>query len=289
MNVLRSIDDIRSQVRQWRQAGLRVGVVPTMGALHKGHLSLVEAALLGCDRVVATIFVNPLQFGPADDFRIYPRDEATDARKLDEKGCHALFAPSEAEMFPDGITALKDFKTVVHVSQLTEGLCGAFRPGHFDGVTTIVAKLFGIVQPDAAYFGEKDYQQLLVIRRMCRDLNIPVEVVPVPTVRESDGLAMSSRNQYLSPEERHIAPLLYQTLRGVAERLTAGDDKLDSTLSNARRALLDAGFTKVDYITAADVETLEPLESLKRLKSGARVFAAAWLGQTRLIDNVPAT
>lgn len=284
MNLLRSIADVRSQVREWRHAGLKVGVVPTMGALHAGHLSLVDAALAGCDRVVATLFVNPLQFGPAEDFRIYPRDEATDARKLDERGCHALFAPPAPEMFPDGIAALKDFKTVIHVSRLTEGLCGPFRPGHFDGVTTIVAKLFGVIQPDAAYFGEKDFQQLLVIRKMCRDLNIPVDVVAVQTVREFDGLAMSSRNQYLTPTERLIAPHLYQTIWRVAERLTEADAGFESTLNDAERRLLDAGFTKVDYVTAVDTETLEPL---KGLVSGARVFAAAWLGQTRLIDNVP--
>lgn len=288
MNSLRSIADIRSQVREWRQAGLKVGVVPTMGALHAGHLSLVDAALIGCDRVVATIFVNPLQFGPAEDFRIYPRDEATDARKLDERGCHALFAPPAPEMFPGGIAALSDFKTVIHVSQLTEGLCGPFRPGHFDGVTTIVAKLFAVVQPDSAYFGEKDFQQLQVIRRMCRDLNIPVDVIAVPTVREPDGLAMSSRNQYLSPTERRIAPHLYQTICSVAKRLTGAGAGFDSILKDARRDLLESGFTKVDYITAVDAETLEPLDPHKSLESEARVFAAAWLGRTRLIDNVSA-
>jgi pantoate--beta-alanine ligase len=228
--------------------------------------------------------VNPLQFGPAEDLETYPRDEANDIKKLDERGCHALFVPTAAEMFPDGEPSLKDFKTVVHVSQLTEGLCGAFRPGHFEGVATIVTKLFMIVQPDAAYFGEKDFQQLQVIRRMCRDLNIPVTAEGIPTVREPDGLAVSSRNRYLPSGERGIAPRLYRTLCWAAERFVERDAEFDLILEKARRQLLDAGFTKVDYITAADTENLQPL---KRLHSAARIFAAAWLGRTRLIENVP--
>jgi pantoate--beta-alanine ligase len=244
-------------------------------------MAVVDAALGGCDRVIATIFVNPIQFGPSEDFRVYPRDEAGDARKLEERGCHALFAPSVEEMFPGGP---ENFRTVVQVRGITDGLCGAFRPGHFEGVATIVAKLFGAIQPDAAYFGEKDFQQLQVIRQMCRDLDMSVTIAAVPTVRESDGLALSSRNRYLSAAERAVAPQLYLTLRRLAEQLAVTGADADMLEEQARRHLLSAGFTKVDYITAADVESLQPP---RHARANARVFGAAWLGRTRLIDNVP--
>src|SRR5687767_10448448 len=207
MAVARSVVALRQAVGEWRAAGLRVGLVPTMGAIHDGHLALVRAARGQCDRVVASLFVNPKQFGPSEDFTAYPRDEATDRAAFARGGVDLVFAPTVEEMYPDG------FATTVQVGGPSEGMDGAHRPGHFDGVATVVSKLLLQCLPDAAYFGEKDYQQLTVVRRMVRDLDIPVRIEGVPTVREADGLALSSRNVYLSPPERQIAPLLYRVLR----------------------------------------------------------------------------
>jgi pantoate--beta-alanine ligase len=273
--IARSVSDLRQSLAPWRKAGERIALVPTMGALHDGHLSLVALAKSNADRVVASIFVNPTQFGPREDFQRYPRDEAGDLAKLEKAGANLVFVPETAEMYPHG------FSTTVGVSDLTEDLCGAFRPNHFDGVATVVTKLLLQCAPDVAIFGEKDYQQLLVIRRLVRDLDIPVEILGGPIVREEDGLALSSRNAYLSPSERKAAPLLYQTIVAVANDLRQGRGADDA--AEAGRFKLEAAGFRVDYVAVRDPETLRPLSGpVKR----ARVLAAVKLGRTRLIDNV---
>ena len=275
-SLVRTIQDLRKRLAAWRKAGESVALVPTMGALHEGHLSLVTLAKSKADRVVVSIFVNPIQFGPREDFGTYPRDEAGDLKKLGDAGVDLVFAPEAAEMYPEG------FKTLIKIGDLTEGLCGAARPNHFDGVATVVAKLLMQCGPDIAIFGEKDYQQLLVVKQLVRDLNIPVEIVGAPIVREADGLALSSRNVYLSPEQRKIAPLLHQTISGVAADLAQGRGCDDAVV--AARFKLDAAGFRVDYVAVRDPDTLKPLSGpVKR----ARVLAAAYLGKTRLIDNVP--
>ncbi|MGH6803581.1 MAG: pantoate--beta-alanine ligase [Methyloceanibacter sp.] len=272
----RTVSDLRARLAKWRKAGESVALVPTMGALHEGHLFLVELAKSKADHVVVSIFVNPIQFGPREDFNLYPRDEAGDLVKLAKAGADLVFAPEVTEMYPQG------FSTQVRVGDLTEDLCGAARPNHFDGVATVVAKLLLQCAPDLAVFGEKDYQQLLVIKRLVRDLNVPVEIVPGPIVREKDGLALSSRNAYLSPSERKTAPLLYQTISAVAADLAQGRGCDDAVV--AARFKLDAAGFRVDYVAVRDPDTLKPLSGpVKR----ARVLAAAYLGKTRLIDNVP--
>jgi len=276
LNTVRTVNDLRNQVAAWRKAGERVALVPTMGALHEGHLSLVALAKSKADRAVVSIFVNPSQFGPREDFKSYPRDQAGDLAKLGKAGADLVFTPDTEEMYPQG------FSTQVKVGDLTEDLCGAARPNHFDGVATVVAKLLLQCAPDLAIFGEKDYQQLLVIKRLVRDLNIPVEIVGAPIVREQDGLALSSRNVYLSPSERKTAPLLYQTIAEVAADLAKGRGCDDAVV--AARFKLDAAGFRVDYVAVRDPDTLKPLSGpVKR----ARVLAAAYLGKTRLIDNMP--
>ena len=275
---LRTVAALRSQVAKWREAGARVALVPTMGALHAGHLSLVDIAKKEADRVIASIFVNPTQFGPREDFAKYPRDEAGDLAKLASVGTDLVYAPDVAEMYPKG------FETRISVPSLSTELCGAVRPGHFDGVATVVTKLLLQAAPDVAIFGEKDYQQLLVIRRLVRDLDIPVRIVPGPIMREPDGLALSSRNIYLTPEERARAPLLFQALCEVAEAFSKG--KRAEAAAEAGRAKLEANSFRVDYVAVRDPETLQPL--IGALSGPARVLGAALLGATRLIDNVPA-
>jgi len=274
--ILRTIAELRRQVAAWRTAGETVGLVPTMGALHDGHLSLVRRSRAECKRTVVSIFVNPTQFGPTEDFNRYPRDLAGDAQKLAAVGVDAIFAPEVAEMYPAGAS------TTVTVAGLTDGLDGPFRPGHFAGVATIVTKLLLQVLPDVGFFGEKDYQQLQVIKRLARDLDIPVRIEGVPTYREPDGLAMSSRNVYLSPAERRIAPALHRVLTGVAAALARGETA-DQAVAHGKAELTKAGFTKIDYLDAVDAATLKPIE---RVTGPLRVAAAAWLGTTRLIDNV---
>ncbi len=276
MPILRSVAALRSVVDAWHDAGLRVALVPTMGALHDGHMTLVGRGLQLADRVIASVFVNPTQFGPNEDFAAYPRREAGDAELLAGAGAHALYAPTVDEMYPDG------FATTVGVSGLSEGLCGAFRPGHFAGVATVVAKLLLQARPDVALFGEKDYQQLQVIRRMVRDLDIPAAVVGVPTVREADGLAMSSRNAYLTPVERAIAPALFRALTEAAARLAAGAPVAEQE-ERARVAVLAAGFASVDYLELRDADSLARLDRLDR---PGRLLAAARLGKARLLDNI---
>ena len=278
MQTARTLVELRTMVNGWRAAGLRVALVPTMGALHAGHMRLVEEARRHADRVVASIFVNPLQFGPNEDFGRYPRREDADAAMLAEAGCDALWLPGVAVMYPKGSS------TRVAVTGVSEGLCGAHRPGHFDGVATVVAKLFNQVAPHAAYFGEKDYQQLAVIRQMARDLNMDVEVAGVPTVREADGLALSSRNAYLSADERARAAALPQALQRARAVIEAGGD-IAAALADARQALSAAGFDTPDYVELRDAETLAPVAKMG--KRPARLLAAARIGETRLIDNWP--
>jgi pantoate--beta-alanine ligase len=273
---VRTVADLRSHTAKWRKAGESVALVPTMGALHAGHLSLVKLAKSRCDRAVVSIFVNPIQFGPREDFKTYPREETADLDKLANAGADLVFIPDTTEMYPEGFT------THVKVFDLTDDLCGAARPNHFEGVATVVTKLLLQAAPNIAVFGEKDYQQLLVIRRLVRDLNIPVEIVGGPIVREADGLALSSRNIYLSPTERKAAPLLHQTIEEVAADLARGEGA-DAAALAGRFKLEAAGF-RIDYVAVRDPDTLKPLSG--PVKPGARVLVAAYLGKTRLLDNV---
>ena len=274
--IVRTVGDLRARIAKWRKAGERIALVPTMGALHQGHLSLAALAKKQADRAVVSIFVNPIQFGPREDFNLYPRDEAGDLQKLAGAGADLVFAPDLGEMYPPG------FSTRVNVGDLTEDLCGAARPNHFDGVATVVTKLLLQCAPDIAIFGEKDYQQLLVIKLLVRDLNIPVEIVGAPIVRETDGLALSSRNAYLSPAERKTAPLLHRTIAEVAADLANGRGADDA--AEAARFKLEAAGFRVNYVAVRDPDTLKPLHGPVKQ---ARVLAAAFLGKTRLIDNVP--
>jgi pantoate--beta-alanine ligase len=253
-----------------------LALVPTMGALHAGHIALVEEAKKRAGKVAATIFVNPMQFGPGEDLSRYPRREADDAKMLEEGGCDLLWMPSVGDIYPEG------FATTVRVSGVSERWEGEARPGHFDGVATVVAKLLLSVRPDVALFGEKDFQQLVVIRQMVRDLAIPVEIVAVPTVRETDGLALSSRNAYLLPEERQQALALPQGLEAARAAILSGTAVSD-VLAEARSSLLNAGFSRVDYFALVDAATLEPLE---QPHGEMRLIAAAVIGTTRLIDNI---
>lgn len=276
LDTVRTVRDLRTRTAAWRAAGETIALMPTMGAIHEGHLSLVRLASGLADRVVTSLFVNPLQFGPREDFHAYPRDEARDAEVLAGAGSDLLYAPDAAEMYPPG------FSTQVHVGDLTEDLCGASRPNHFDGVATVVTKLLLQCAPDKAIFGEKDYQQLLVIKRFVRDLNIPVEIIGGPIVREADGLALSSRNAYLSADERRIAPLLHETIQQTAANLTQGRGADDA--AEAARFKLEAAGFRVDYVAVRHPETLAHLHGPV---TTARVLAAVHLGTTRLIDNVP--
>ncbi|MCY3885019.1 MAG: pantoate--beta-alanine ligase [Gammaproteobacteria bacterium] len=255
-----------------------VGVVPTMGGLHEGHLALVDAARSECSVVIVTIFVNPMQFGPSEDFENYPRELEDDSRMLVQRGVDLLFAPSVDEMYPNG----RDHHSVVMLPHLTGVLCGRNRPGHFDGVATVVSKLFNIVQPNTAYLGQKDWQQLTIIRAMVRDLDFPLRVVGVPTVRDSRGLALSSRNNYLSVDERAKAPLLYTELARLRDRVLQGEVKYTELESQACKALEDDGFTP-DYISVRESHTLKVANSHSKNR---RVFGAALLGKARLIDNL---
>lgn len=273
---VRDVESLRRRIQAWRREGRSVALVPTMGALHKGHITLMERAKKMADRVVATIFVNPKQFGPKEDFGAYPRRETEDFEMLNAAGVHLLFAPDVAVMYPPG------FATTVQISGISDHLDGAHRPGHFDGVATVVAKLLLQALPDIALFGEKDYQQLAVIRRLVADLNIPVDIIGIETVREADGLAMSSRNVYLTPEERAQAPALNAAITAAAKAIAQGDD-IVAAMAAARTRILAAGFSKVDYVEARHAETLAPLGS--NAEPG-RVLAAAQLGRARLIDNV---
>lgn len=276
--IVRSVADLRRIVGDWRAAGASIGLVPTMGALHEGHLTLVRTAAERCARTVVSLFVNPTQFNDPADLERYPRREAEDAAVLSRAGANLLFAPTVNEMYPDG------FATTVSLSGPAEGLEGAHRPGHFEGVATVVSKLLLQSLPDVAFFGEKDYQQLQVITRMAADLNIPSTIEGVETVREADGLAMSSRNERMTEAERQIAPVFAQVLREVASRAVTGEP-VAGAIAKAEAALLDAGFRSVDYVAVCHAASLAPLD---RVPPGtpARVLGAAHLGEVRLIDNV---
>jgi pantoate--beta-alanine ligase len=277
VQIIRDPKALSEAVADLRDGGRNIAFVPTMGALHDGHMALVAEARARADHVVASIFVNPTQFGANEDLSTYPRREAADAAMLDEEGCAILWAPDVATMYPDGPEA------TIHVEGVGEGLDDAARPGHFDGVATVVARLFEQVQPDIAVFGEKDYQQLAVIRRMVRDLSIPVEIVGVPTQRDADGLALSTRNAYLSDEERAAARTLPRALGEAAQAIAEGGAVAEA-LEKVRARLESAGFDPVDYVELRDTETLAPVAALDR---PARLLAAAHMGRTRLIDNLP--
>ncbi|MBN8608858.1 MAG: pantoate--beta-alanine ligase [Caulobacterales bacterium] len=274
--IARDVQALRSAITAWRAAGLKVGLVPTMGALHEGHLSLVRTAKERCDWVIASLFVNPRQFAPHEDFERYPRDEAGDAALLAGAGCDLLYAPERSVMYPAG------FATNVIVSDVSTPLEGEFRPHFFGGVATVVTKLLLQGLPDTAFFGEKDYQQLLVIKRMARDLDIPVAIQGCPTVREHDGLAMSSRNAYLSAAERNVAARLNHIMHDTIKAVRAGEPIAEAE-AEATRHLIAAGFSSVDYVSIRDAETLAPIADLS---APTRILAAAWLGKTRLIDNM---
>lgn len=277
--IIRRLADLRALTGGWHRAGERIGVVPTMGALHAGHLSLVEAAESAADRVIVTIFVNPKQFNNPEDLAGYPRTEESDARLLKRHRVDAIYAPAPDQIYPSG------FATAVSVAGLSEGLCGAHRPGHFDGVATVCAKLFAQTAADAAFFGEKDYQQLQIVTRMARDLDIPVKIVGCPTVREPDGLALSSRNVRLSPEARLVAPELHAALHRAAVRIVAGGE-VGPVLEEAKREIDDAAFSEVEYLELRSAAGLQPMARLDR---PARLLVAAWLDGVRLIDNIPVT
>ena len=276
IEIVRTVADLRQRLAAWRQEDRTIGLVPTMGALHDGHFSLVDKAVQSNDRTVTSLFVNPKQFGPGEDLDVYPRDEVADAAALSERGVDLLFAPSVEEMYPDGAV------TAVSVPGIGDLLEGGFRPGFFTGVATVVAKLLIQSLPHRAYFGEKDYQQLCVIRRLTKDLDLPIEIVACPIVREADGLALSSRNAYLKAEERQAAPALHQALINSGKDIANGA-AVAASVAAAKSELLNAGFTKVDYISVCDPASLEELENVT---GQARILGAAWLGKTRLIDNI---
>jgi pantoate--beta-alanine ligase len=278
VKIIKFITDMQSYASRLKREGRSIGFVPTMGALHEGHRSLIRRARRENDSVVVSIFVNPIQFSPKEDFKKYPRPAGPDRKILEQEKVDVLFEPSARDMYPEG------FSTVVEVPKLARTLCGPFRPGHFAGVATVVAKLFHIVQPERAYFGEKDFQQLRVIARMVEDLSMPVRLVACPTVREPDGLAMSSRNRYLSRREREEALRLYQTLylgRELAAHKIMKDSK--SLLRRLTQVLSTIPKSRIDYISIVDPETLEPM---KRIRRPALLAAAIRIGKTRLIDNV---
>jgi pantoate--beta-alanine ligase len=276
MRIFQTIEDMRTATRAARLRGKRVGLVPTMGALHAGHLSLVRAAKARCDLAAASIFVNPTQFGPNEDFSKYPRTFESDCRLLEREGVELVFAPSVEEMYPAGAV------TYVNVEGLSERLCGKSRPGHFRGVTTVVSKLFHVVEPDFAFFGQKDAAQVAIIRRMVRDLNFGVEIVACPIVREADGLAMSSRNAYLDPKQRDLALTLYRALARVQELFECGERE-SSKLIEAGKAAFTGKVVALDYLEIVDPETLEAVAAID---GEALVAVAAFVGATRLIDNI---
>lgn len=277
MQVLSSLSELRQQVINWRRAASPVALVPTMGNLHDGHIDLVNRAREHAQKVVVSVFVNPLQFGQNEDFARYPRTPEADAERLRKAGADVLFLPTVDEVYPHGLAQ----QTRVEVPGISDLLCGAFRPGHFTGVATVVNMLFNMVQPDVALFGEKDYQQLFVIRCMVRDLHMPVKIVGVPTVREASGLALSSRNQYLTAEERQQAAAIYHTLQATAAQIRAGNRDFDGLQQAGAQALANAGF-RPDYYTILRPDLSPPMAS----GTGWVILVAAWLGKARLLDNL---
>ncbi|OHD07232.1 pantoate--beta-alanine ligase [Sphingopyxis sp. RIFCSPHIGHO2_12_FULL_65_19] len=277
MQIIRDIAMLHRAVTALKQGGKSVALVPTMGSLHDGHLSLVRMAKRVADHAVVSIFVNPTQFGPNEDFDAYPRDEARDAAMLAQEGTALLWAPDVGTMYPGG------HNTHIEVAELGADYCGAARPGHFDGVATVVAKLFNQVRPDVAIFGEKDWQQLAIIRRMARDLDFAIDILGAPIARDTDGLALSSRNAYLSPEQRAAATAFPRALNAAAKAIASGGD-VPEALAKAEAAIVSGGFDSVDYVAVADADSLERLGALR---PPARLLAAARIGKTRLIDNLP--
>jgi pantoate--beta-alanine ligase len=277
MEIVQRILPMKESGKKARSEGRVIGFVPTMGYLHDGHLALVREAKKMSDVVVVSIFVNPTQFGPSEDFDKYPRDPTRDAEMLSNENIDYLFMPKAEEMYPE------NFRTTVKLAELSDKMCGASRPGHFEGVTTVVLKLFHIVEPHFAFFGQKDAQQLVIIRRMVKDLNMDEEIVRVPTVREKDGLAMSSRNSYLSPEERQAATVLYRALEHALNRVEEGERKSKTILKEMKEIIQTEPLAKLDYICATD---LNDLRDLKTLKGKSLIAVAAWFGSTRLIDNI---
>ncbi len=277
MKVIRKILEMQRKAEKWRKEGKIIAFVPTMGYLHEGHLSLVKIARKKGDIVVVSIFVNPIQFGPSEDYRIYPRDEERDLKLLKKEKTDVVFIPSVEEMYPEG------YQTYVEVSELSKHLCGRSRPGHFKGVCTVVTKLFNIVKPHLAIFGEKDYQQLKIIERMVSDLNMDVKIIPGPLIRESDGLAMSSRNVYLSPDERKSALSLHKALLKVKEMVEEGERNSEVLIRKAEEIIASSPHTKIDYIEIVHPETLEPLKVIEKT---AIIALAVFVGKARLIDNM---
>ncbi len=277
LSIVSSVEVLREEIALLRGQNKSIAFVPTMGALHEGHLSLIDFARSKADQVVSSIFVNPKQFGAGEDLDAYPRPLVEDIRALEGRKTDIVFTPAQKEVYPD------NFATEIHVSELTDMLCGESRPGHFDGMATVVVKLLLMVMPDFAVFGEKDYQQLMVIRRFVSDLNIPVEILGAPIVRDKDGLALSSRNAYLTDSERELAPLIYQTLQELSTGIKSGD-KISQIMPQAREKLTNSGFD-VDYLEVRSAKTLA-LISDKIGAEPARIFVAARLGSTRLIDNI---
>ncbi|RJQ52642.1 MAG: pantoate--beta-alanine ligase [Actinobacteria bacterium] len=280
MRRVESIREVRAEVDNARLAGKSVGFVPTMGAFHDGHVSLMRRARADCDFVVVSIFVNPMQFDRRSDFQSYPRDEAADEERASAERVDLLFVPSAEEMYPGG------FRTRVEVEELSGVLCGSVRPGHFGGVATVVTKLLEIVRPDRAYFGEKDYQQLAIVGRLARDLNLPVEIVGAPTVRESDGLAMSSRNQLLSATEREAAGVLWRALSSARQQVEKGETDVDRLGATMRRMIGEEPLVRLEYLSIVDPKTLL---DVRRVHGDVLIAVAAYVGTTRLIDNVTAS
>lgn len=277
MEIIAAPQEMQALARRWREQGLTIAFVPTMGYFHRGHLSLMEYGRSVGDKLAVSLFVNPTQFGPGEDLDRYPRDLDRDAALAREVGVDVLFTPAPEQMYPPG------YQTYVTVEEVSRGLCGASRPGHFRGVATVVLKLFNIVMPHVAIFGEKDYQQLVVIRRLVADLNLPIEVVGRPIVREEDGLAMSSRNTYLSPEERRAALCLYQALQAARRLVSAArENRREEILAAVRQVISQTPYTRIDYLALVDPETLEEVDTVQ---GEARLALAVWVGNTRLIDN----
>jgi pantoate--beta-alanine ligase len=275
-----TVSKVREYLSPFRREGKRIGLVPTMGALHAGHASLIEGARSGSDVVVVSIFVNPLQFGPGEDYLRYPRPIEKDLDVCERMGADFVFAPEVQDIY------VSEQKTFVEVTGLADHLCGAFRPGHFRGVATVVAKLFNIVQPDRAWFGEKDYQQLCIIRRMVQDLNLNVEIIPSPIYRDVDGLALSSRNAYLDPEDRAAAPALFKALMAARRIIEKGERKPELVKKDATRVLAEQPRLRLEYFEIVDPAELQPVDEIK---AGVRIAGAVWVGKTRLIDNVAAS
>lgn len=276
MKIVSTVEEVRAEVKRWREEGLTVGLVPTMGYLHEGHKSLIDKAVEQNDKVVVSVFVNPIQFGPTEDLATYPRDLQRDSVLCENAGADLIFHPEKEDMYFD------DFCTYIDMENLTKGLCGKTRPTHFRGVCTVVGKLFNIVQPDRAYFGQKDAQQLAVIRRMVRDLNFNLEIIGCPIIREEDGLAKSSRNTYLSPEERQAATILHKGLTK-GEELVRGGEKNATTVVNAIREVIETEpLAKIDYVEMVDFDNIQPVETIEGTVLTA---VAVYIGKTRLIDN----